>query len=76
MDLVTKVKLRMLQSPVDTVVACIAIRTSLSLGAGLSTSLNWRRSGDPYWVCRIAFTCAPFGVAVCTACYTEFVSAA
>ncbi len=40
MDLVTKVKLRMLQSPVDTVVACIAIRTSLSLGAGLSTSLN------------------------------------
>lgn len=61
MDLVTKVKLRTLQSPLDTVVACILIRTSLSLGAGLSTSLNWRRSGGPYWVCRIAFTSVPFG---------------
>ena len=40
MDLVTNVKLRTLQSPVDTVVACMAIKTSLSLGAGLSTSLN------------------------------------
>ena len=68
MDLVTNVKLRMLQSPVDTVVACILIRTSLSLGAGLSTSLNWRRSGGPYWVCRIAFTSVPFVVAVYTAC--------
>src|SRR3954469_15733471 len=58
-DLVTNVKLRMLQSPVDTVVARMAISTSLSLGAGLSTSLNCRRSGDPYWLCRIAFTSAP-----------------
>src|SRR5688500_13434003 len=56
MDLVTNVKLRMLQSAVDTVVACMAIRTSLSLGAGLSISLNWRRSGAPYCECRIAFT--------------------
>ena len=31
MDFVTKVKLRMLQSPVDTVDACTRIRTSLSL---------------------------------------------
>src|SRR5436189_6375300 len=58
-DLVTNVKLRTLQSAVDTVVACMAISTSLSLGAGLSTSLNCRRSGDPYWLCRIAFTSAP-----------------
>ena len=56
MDLVTKVKLRMLQSAVDTVVACMAIRTSLSLGAGLAISLNWRRSDGPYCECRIAFT--------------------
>ena len=40
MDLVTNVKLRTLQSPVDTVVACIAIRTSLSFGVGASTSLS------------------------------------
>ena len=40
MDLVTNVKLRTLQSPVDTVVACTAMRTSLSLGAGLSISLS------------------------------------
>jgi hypothetical protein len=46
----------MLQSAVDTVVACMAIRTSLSLGAGLSISLNWRRSDAPYCECRIAFT--------------------
>src|SRR5688572_2031565 len=64
MDLVTNVKLRTLQSPVDTVVACIAIRISLSLGAGLSTSFNWRRPGAPYWVCRIAFT-GPSGCDVC-----------
>lgn len=69
-------RLRTLQSPLDTVVACIVIRTSLSLGAGLSTSLNWRRSAGPYWVCRIAFTTVPFGVVVHTACYTEFVLAA
>src|SRR5688572_21412857 len=56
MDLVTNVKLRTLQSPVDTVVACMAIRTSLSLGAGLSISLSWRRSDAPYCECRIAFT--------------------
>src|SRR4051812_12578752 len=62
MDLVTKVKLRTLQSPVDTVVACILIRTSLSLAAGLSTSLNWRRSGGPYWACRIAFTSVHLGL--------------
>src|SRR2546425_594871 len=64
MDLVTNVKLRTLQSPVDTVVACIAIRTSLSLGTGFSTSLNWRRSGGPYWVCKIAFISVSFGVVV------------
>ena len=55
MDLVTNVKLRTLQSPVDTVVACIAMRTSLSFGVGVSTSLSSRRSGDPYSECRIAF---------------------
>ena len=55
-DLVTKVKLRMLQSAVDTVAAWMAIRTSLSLGAGLAISLNWRRSDAPYCECRIAFT--------------------
>ena len=47
MDLVTKVKLRTLQSPVDTVVACIAIKTWFALGMGLSTSLSSSRSGDP-----------------------------
>jgi hypothetical protein len=36
---VTNAKLRMLQSPVDTVVARIAT-ISLSLGVGLSTSVN------------------------------------
>src|SRR6185436_7647553 len=55
MDLVTNVKLRMLQSAVDTVVAYMAIKTSLSLGAGLSISLNWRRSDAPYCECRMAF---------------------
>src|SRR5438105_2499144 len=62
MDLLTNVKLRMLQSPVETVVACMAIRTSLSLGTGLSTSLNCRRSGGPYRVWRIAFINVSFGV--------------
>jgi hypothetical protein len=40
MDLVTNVKLRMLQSPVDTVVACIAMRSSLSFGEGVSISFS------------------------------------
>src|SRR4029450_6086031 len=59
MDLVTNVKLRILQSAVDTVVACVGSRTWWSLGDGVSTSLSWRRSGDPYRVCRIAFTRVP-----------------
>jgi hypothetical protein len=40
MDLVTKVKLRTLQSAVDTVVASTAMRTSLSFGVGVATSLS------------------------------------
>src|SRR2546428_3054454 len=68
MDLVTKVKFRTLQSPVDTVAACILIRTSLSFGAGLSTSLNRRRSGGPYRACRIAFISVPIMVVIYTAC--------
>ena len=44
-DLVTKVKLRMLQSPVDTVVACMAITTSSSLGTGASISVSLETVG-------------------------------
>src|SRR5439155_17553955 len=71
-DLVTNVKLRTLQSPVDTVVACMAISTSLSLGAGLSTSLNCRTVGGPYCVCAIAFIGLSFWGCVHTPCLHGF----
>ena len=45
MDLVTKVKLRTLQSPVDTVVACILIRTSLSFGSWFVHLLELEKIG-------------------------------
>jgi hypothetical protein len=37
------------------VVACTFIRTSLSLGTGVFTSIRRRTSGDPYFVQTIAF---------------------
>src|SRR5213594_3133814 len=43
------------QSPAVTVAAWTLIRTSLSFGVGLSTSLSWRTSGGPYFVHTIAF---------------------
>jgi hypothetical protein len=39
----------------ETVVACIFIRTSLSLGAGFGTSVNLRTSGAPYFSYTTAF---------------------
>src|SRR2546422_11494429 len=48
-------RLRNSQSPVVTLAACTLISTSLSLGAGFSTSLSWRTSGGPYFGRTIGF---------------------
>src|SRR3989442_5532571 len=52
-------RLRNSQSPVVTLAACTLISTSLSLGAGFSTSLSWRTSGGPYFGRTIAFMACP-----------------
>jgi hypothetical protein len=53
------VALRILASAAFAVAANILMSTSLSLGTGLATSLNLRKSGDPYFVHTIAFICIP-----------------
>ncbi len=52
-------KFRAKISPKFTDVACTLISTSLSFGAGLSTSFNLRTSGDPYFVHIIALISIP-----------------
>ena len=51
-----RLKLRMIVSPMVTVVAWILTNTSLSLGAGFSTSFSRSTSGSPYFSYTIAFT--------------------
>jgi hypothetical protein len=71
MDLVTNVKSRMLQSPVDTVVVCTFMRSSLSFGVGLAISSSRRRSGEPYRACRMAFKLACGHRASTATCATD-----
>src|SRR5687767_858292 len=53
-----------LQSPDDTVVARTLVRTSLSLGTGLSTTFNSTTSGGPYR----SYTAALIVVACASCC--------
>ena len=72
--MVTKVKLRTLQSPLDTVVACILIRTSVVLGSGFVHLLELEKIGRSVLGVQNRFHKCSLGVVVHTICFTEFVS--